>query len=69
MLRDIHVGNANLAGLADQRAGDREILMLNLLDVGHDLVFRKLLSGLRNLLVLIGQIFKSENLVNTVLFN
>ena len=42
---------------------DGEILVLHLLDVGHDFVDREFFRGLRDELVLLGEIFRSEDFV------
>src|SRR5437763_172993 len=69
LLRDVNVGDADLAGLADQRARDRKFLVLDLLDVGKDFVLRELVCSLRNLPVLVRQVLRREDLVNLVFFN
>ena len=46
-----------------------EFLVLDLFHVGQDLFARELLRGLRDLLVLFGEVFRSEDLCGGVLFN
>src|SRR5262249_41529672 len=69
LLRDVHVGNADLAGFADQFAGDRKFLVLDLLYIGEDFVLREFIRGLSNLQMLFAQVLHGENLVSRVLFN
>ena len=59
---------AQVACLLQQVAGDGEILVLHLLDVGQNLVERKFLGGLPDQLVLLGEVFRSKDFVNLALF-
>ena len=58
LLRDIHIGDADFTRLLDQPARHRELLMLNLVRVGQNLIAGKILRGLRDLLVLFAQVFQ-----------
>src|SRR6185437_8719676 len=68
-LGDIYVADPDLTGLADQLARGGELLVLDLLGVGQNLIPGKVLRGLRDLLVLFTQIFQRKNLLGGVLFN
>src|SRR6185437_15903609 len=67
--RNIHVADADLAGLADELARYGELLVLNLFRIGQNFIFREVLRRLYNLLVLLAQIFQREHLLSGVLFN
>ena len=62
-LGDFHRAQAQFAGLLQQIASDGKILVLDLLDVGNDLVDRELLRRLPDELVLLGEVFRSEDFV------
>ena len=57
-----------LSCLLQQFPGNREILVLNLLDVRHDLVDGKFFRCLPNKLVLLGKIFRRKDFLRTALF-
>ena len=59
---------AEFAGFLQQVAGDGEVLVLDLLDVGKDLVDGKLLRRLADELVLLGEVFGSEDFVGAAFF-
>ncbi len=67
--RNVDVGDADLAGLADQLACDGKFLVLDLLDVGQNLILRKLLRRLCNLPVLFAQVLECEDVIELVFFN
>ncbi len=61
--RNFHRAEAELTRFLQQLAGDGEVLVLHLLDIGDNLVDGKLLRGLPDELVLLGEIFRSKDLV------
>ncbi len=65
---NLDAAQAQVAGLLQQIAGDGEVLVLDLLDVGKDLVDREFFRGLADELVLLGEIFGSEDFVRLALF-
>ena len=65
---DLNRAETELAGFLQQLAGDREVFVLHLLDVGDDLVDGELFRRLADHLVLLGEIFRSEDLVGPALF-
>ena len=56
------------AGFFQQIAGDGEILVLDLLDVGQDLIDRELFRCLPDQLMLLGEVFGREDFVGLALF-
>ena len=62
---DLDAAQAEFAGLLQQIARDGEILVLDLLGVGQDLVDGELFRRLRDELVLLGEIFGREDFVRT----
>ncbi len=66
--RDFDAAQAQVAGLLQQIASDGEILVLHLLGVGKDFVDRELFRRLPDELMLLGEIFGSEDFVRLALF-
>src|SRR5215472_1303992 len=60
-LRNFRRAEAQLAGFLQQLAGDGEVLVLDFLDVGNDLIDGELFGGLRDQFVLIGKILGGED--------
>ncbi len=65
---DLGRAEAEFASLFQEVAGDRKILVLHLLDVGDDLVDRKLLGCLADEQVLLGEVFRREYIDRLTLF-
>ncbi len=59
---------AEFPGFLQQIASDGEVFVLDLFDVGKNLVDGKLLRRLANQLMLLGEIFRSEHFVGAALF-
>ncbi len=59
---------AELSGFFQQIAGDREVFVFDLLDVGQNLVGRELFRRLRDELMLLGEVFGGEDLRGLTLF-
>ena len=59
---------AEVSRLLQQCAGDGEVLVLDLLGLGQDFVDRELFGGLRDHLVLLGEIFGREDFGSLPLF-
>ena len=60
LLGDIDRGEAELGGLFQQAASDGEVLRLDLVGGGHDLVDGEVRGGLGDLLLLVGEVFREE---------
>src|SRR5580704_13808873 len=65
---NFNAAQAKLAGLFQQLPRNREILMLDFLRVGQDLVNGEFFRRLADELVLFGEVFRSENLIGAAGF-
>ncbi len=66
--RNLHRTEPQFARLLQQVAGDGEILVLDLLDVGDDLVEGELFRRLPDKPVLLGEILRGEDFVGAAIF-
>ena len=66
--RHVGVGQAHLAGLLQQLASDGPVLVLDFFDLRQDFVDRELLRQLRDHLVIFVKVFRSEDVVEVVIF-
>jgi len=67
-LGNIDRGEAEVAGLLQQLAGDGVVLVLHLLGVGDDFVVAEIVSGLCDEAVLVGEILRRENVGKLAFF-
>src|SRR4029077_391261 len=66
---NIDVGEAKFTRLLDQIAADLPVLVLDLLDIGQDLIAGKLVGGLRDLPMLVSKVFWREDFFDVTLFD
>ena len=66
--RHVHRGDADLAGLAQQLAHHRPILVLHLFNVGDDFFLCEFFRRLRDQLVLLAEILRREYVFHAALF-
>src|SRR5262249_32203787 len=62
LLGDIDRGQAKVTGFLDKAARNREILRLNLIRDRNDLIQGKLCRRLRDLAMLLGEVFRKETI-------
>ena len=65
---NVDAGDAQFAGFLQEFAGERKILLLDAIGVGHDLFKRELFGRRGDLLVFFGEIFGRKDVVEVTLF-